>query len=476
MIKKLILFLIFMFALPLMAQDSWVYIRTYNRYGVTAEDCKGRSKIGDIVDIRPCDKQNIPSETEKKEWSIIKVSGLTKEDIRNYTEIWGGKAYRKHKFDIKALNLKIGIIEKAKKLSVIKHHLSEKTKLDLISYQKGQRWYALWRPLRIVRSKFIQFAWAEVVSTINKAGEDYNTLTLWEDAKDGDLVTGTRQETAECYDDDGTLDDLININGSTTNDTYYMKITVPSGDRHYGIAGAGFKIDPSSNGIVIAINDDHTVIEWVEITGWTGNYEGINLVGASDCTIGYCLLHDASSSWAGISQSSNTKTGTKIYNCLIYNINNSEGFYLKGAQYGVTHLRVTNCTAYGCVSGFFASSNNYPFVDNCLSYNNTTDFSGNFAGEGDYNFSKDDTAPGGHAIHGTTDGKTPDFVSTTGGSEDFHLQSTSDAIGVGVDNPGSGLYSDDIDGEARVSTWDIGADEYVAAGGASAAQFIMINQ
>ena len=31
-------------------------------------------------------------------------------------------------------------------------------------------------------------AFAETVSTINKSGEDYDTLTLWEDAKDGDLI------------------------------------------------------------------------------------------------------------------------------------------------------------------------------------------------------------------------------------------------------------------------------------------------
>ncbi|MEA2006752.1 MAG: choice-of-anchor Q domain-containing protein, partial [Patescibacteria group bacterium] len=75
-------------------------------------------------------------------------------------------------------------------------------------------------------------------------------------------------------------------------------------------------------------------------------------------------------------------------------------------------------------------------------------------------FSKDDTAPGANSIHGDTDSKTPDFVSTTSGSEDFHLQSTSDAINVGTDL--SGTFTDDIDGDTRpIDAWDIGADEEV---------------
>lgn len=45
----------------------------------------------------------------------------------------------------------------------------------------------------------------------------------------------------------------------------------------------------------------------------------------------------------------------------------------------------------------------------------------------------------------------------------FKLQETSPAIGEGIDNPGSGLYDDDICQLVRTSTWDIGAFEYIAA-------------
>jgi hypothetical protein len=56
---------------------------------------------------------------------------------------------------------------------------------------------------------------------------------------------------------------------------------------------------------------------------------------------------------------------------------------------------------------------------------------------------------------------------TFAGASDYHLASTdAGARDYGVSDPGSGLFADDIDGETRSGSWDIGSDEYVAAGGA----------
>ena len=63
-------------------------------------------------------------------------------------------------------------------------------------------------------------------------------------------------------------------------------------------------------------------------------------------------------------------------------------------------------------------------------------------------------------------------MSTTGGSEDLHLKAGADAIDAGTDlgtTPTGVNY--DIDGrdrDAEGDVWDIGADEYVAVGGAIA--------
>jgi hypothetical protein len=73
------------------------------------------------------------------------------------------------------------------------------------------------------------------------------------------------------------------------------------------------------------------------------------------------------------------------------------------------------------------------------------------------------------ALHsGTVDHTTTcsEVTPTFAAGKEFHLDSTDTTWkDQGTSDPGSGLYSDDIDGVARTGTWDIGADEY--AGGAS---------
>lgn len=87
----------------------------------------------------------------------------------------------------------------------------------------------------------------------------------------------------------------------------------------------------------------------------------------------------------------------------------------------------------------------------------------------DYNFSKDDSAPGAHSIHGDTDGKDPDFVTETESATNIHLDVSSDAfdpagIGPGAD---SDVPTDDFDVPPDTrggSTADIGFDQVSAAG------------
>ena len=97
-------------------------------------------------------------------------------------------------------------------------------------------------------------------------------------------------------------------------------------------------------------------------------------------------------------------------------------------------------------------------IINCAVFDSTDDFFGTFAL---IDYCSSDDGDGTNAV--TPADWSTVFVDYTNG--DFHLKSTdTDLIGAGVDDPGSGLFSDDIDGETRTSVWDIGADEYVSAG------------
>lgn len=66
---------------------------------------------------------------------------------------------------------------------------------------------------------------------------------------------------------------------------------------------------------------------------------------------------------------------------------------------------------------------------------------------------------------------TTQFTNVTSGSEDWALPGTGSALyGVGTDTSGDGAplnFTVDINGATRTTTWDIGADEYITAGGGS---------
>ncbi|NMC87729.1 MAG: hypothetical protein GYA69_04775, partial [Candidatus Moranbacteria bacterium] len=408
--------------------DYWVYVRLEDRSGVTTADDAGRSKAGDVVAVLPVTPQHIPSETEKKEWMIFKTS-LTQAQrnslLDNWEEIQTDKttfeipkeyyedtakraeflegarvvsvasateisktvdsktvnvyrvsatyesdkhiAYRKNKLDTSKLGVpvKVGLV--AEKIDASKIKTSVKTSADLSKYELKRKFYAyVQRPLKIVSNKIVGPAFAETVSTCNKSGEDYNNITLWEDAKDGDLVTATSQETLELYNDDGALSDKIVIDGSTTNSSYYMKVTAPTAERHNGTFGSGATITYTTsliNETIISIEDNYTIFEWITISGmtaddWTTN----NFISLGDAnsyiTIRYNLIGNTNlSSSKSIGSciglgSFGSATNILIYRNIIANVsaNNVQGIFL-GATGNPTSAYVYNNTVYNLDNG-----------------------------------------------------------------------------------------------------------------------------
>ncbi len=281
---------------------------------------------------------------------------------------------------------------------------------------------------------------------------------------------------AECYDDDGDLNDKATvISGFTTSATNYVKITSPVGERHDGTAGSGFTLKStvaSSTGY-IAIKENYTIVEWITFNGNKGSVSLDAAVRFADISTNAIadfaevrnnLIYDTDN--FGIWEDKD-QDDTVISNNIIYGVVGSGIFWGTLAD-GAT--KCYNNTVYGCGKGIDNDDVSFhQTVINNLSYNNTTtDFEGLMAAAtaSDYNFSKDDTAPeaAGNSIHGDTDGLTPDFVNVGAGVEDFHLQLTSDAIDQGFDL-GTGTWSFDIDNrdrDAEGDVWDIGADEFVS--------------
>ena len=475
--KKSLIFLVvfFLFSDVANAQDYWVYVRLEDRSGVTKSDDAGRSKRGDVVDVRPVNVQNIPSEKEKKEWKIFKAT-LTDTQVSSMLEEWEDKAYRKNKIDVISIGDKKGL-ESTSVIAPSKIQMSAKTTLDISRYEQRRRIYLVKRLFTRLANKIVPFAYAETVSTINKSGEDYNTLTLWEDAKDGDLAGDNRQETAECYDDDGTLEDYLIVDGSTTDSSYYMKVTVASGDRHDGTAGTGFLLNDNGQKNGISIRDEYTVIEWVEMDEiTTGNYQTsvyIYIIAGGDySTIRNCLIHGSDDSFAtsvekGIRLIDNggTLDGIEIYNNVIYDLGGHDGVGLDCQDEDVDAYNNTIDNIVGTNTGYgFKDVGGNCFIkfkNNSATRTDDADFQ-NFGTPSGYEYSnnmdEDGTAPGTSAQSSIT--PSDQFESLVGGSEDYHLKSGADAIDNGTSI--SGIFTNDIDDDTRSGDWDIGADEYVS--------------
>ncbi len=479
--------------------DYWVYVRTYDRYAVDPESNAGRSKRGDVVEIMPANY--LPSDTEQRHWAIFKVNDLTTEEIEKYTAPWeegdSQLAYRQYKLNIDKLALNIGLNDEVN-FSSFKSQLALKTNDDLLAYEQGRQQFAKYHKVKTLAWKVRDFIFPHSLaaqqtetSSINKTGQDYDTLTLWEDATDYDLTASNTGdgaiEIAECYDDGGALDDIITVSGATNNSTNYRKITVPESERHNGTAsGGGFTIDPTTAGAPVTIVDSNTIVEWLNITGFypngTSGTTGIALSGTStrkNMTVRYNLVHDNatnSNPIRGISAPNNTH---KIYNNIVFNLLSNTSYLGTyginvGGNDGVNNtVYAINNTGMGVATGFVATEGVGVLVNN-IAMDCEVNFSSNdddfyFASGTDYNACSGSTcsAGDGDAFNGTHDltNLNSDDLFVDKANGDLHLKAGASVINAGSDL--SAVFATDIDYGLRGNSWDIGADEYNTSGGGS---------
>jgi len=527
--KKIILTICFCFIATVCSADHWVYIRLEDRLGVTEDDTPGRSKRGDIVDIRYADYQ--PSAMETKEYAIVKVTGLTEEDIREYEQAWEedgfdefgnpikiSKAYRKYRLKKQWIkNLSKGIFPNVINVLSIKNNIRIKVEDDLALYERKRKVYAFFRPFRIAYN-YVDYAfeyWTmpayafatttcadndtedrEQICTVNWGSQDYDTLTLWEDAKDGDLVTDKQIRTAHLYNDDGDLTDALTIDGSTTNSTYFIKVSSPVGERHNGTDNGGATVTRdfagADNASVVYALDDWCVIEWLiiapdytaesttdkayglRLNQWW-SYVRNNIIHPQGDSI---VLNGSSNNGTGIhaANGSATRREFHIYNNIIYGFDHTtddfKGMYVVNISYRKHDDFIYNNTVYGNDIGIetkndaSTSTDHNIYLANNVSVGNGTDFVYDLVSTpanyvvSDYNCSEDATATGANSLTTCSDS---DFV--TAGS-DMHLASGAVPIDEGNDlgtTNGVNFDIDNRDRDAEGDTWDIGADEYVSA-------------
>lgn len=505
---KKLLFTLFLLLLTTncFAADYWVYIRTYDRPELTVGE-GGRSKKGDIVQILPCTldgKAVTPSKVEQKEWLIIKVSDLTALQIADAMQSWQDqtgttadghpiytiKAYRKNKLDLDKFKTNNAIVEKeglvSKTISNTAITLTAKTALDLSKYEAQARWYAV-----IENNDFIEgikYAWnwwirpayaATLTNTvITSGGGDYLTLNAAEDALDGNLTdNGGDIQVINCS---GATADAtaVTFAGWTTSATCYIEIAGnwdASTDLKYTTAKYHLVV-PNVSELTIANSTAFVRIHNLQIYNSdinTDNIWGI-LVNVTTSQTGSlyiynnCLRGNVDHDWYDVAiyyLGNGSSITSYIYNNWIYNWGKSDSHYgaivFDDAAAATTYFENNTCV--GNYAGIVVVLGTVTARNNIIKDSgNTYTYVGTFTGDYNVTDGTDVTSQGANSHTGHTFS----FVDAANG--DFHLLSTdTGAIDLGTSSVNSG-YTVDIDNVARGATWDIGADEYVAAGGAAA--------
>lgn len=296
-----------------------------------------------------------------------------------------------------------------------------------------------------------------VVKTIRASGGDYTTLSAWEAANQGNLVSADEVRVAECYNDwPSGLADTVDVSGSTTDATRYMMITVAPGHRHNGTPRSGFYAKSAANWQTgFAATDAYCVFEWLDFSAThtgTSSFKG-PATSARVFTLRRCIGTNGAGNM-DIGSYQQLGNGTTVIACLA--VGGVYGFVSTNWASGYFY----NCVAANCQKGYgWIGGTGAPIYKNCVAYNcSTYAYKGGSASSASNASSASSGAPGSGAVYSITSAAFADAA-----NNDFHLAPGSALIGAGAN-----LYADfqtDIDGDAWPSSgaWDIGFDRYVAS-------------
>ena len=322
----------------------------------------------------------------------------------------------------------------------------------------------------------------EVVKIVDPgegAGHDYHSLSLWEAGENANLVTGDLIAVAKCRSTGGVADTTqLVIDGWTTDATRYIKIwTDPAEEfRHNGTyQTTKYRLELATSALSYKMVEIYN--EETQIYGLQFSIDD-TAVSGGDCCVIYPRVYSGEQSFF-LSESilKRADTGTSavhgiqhnqgngivtVRNCIAYDFGPTGTWSRTFALENAGTFNAYNCTIQNSKRGFYQTNGTF-VVKNCIAQDCGDGFEGTFDNASDYNSSDiADDAPGANSQTGSVV-----FVNEAG--DDFHLDSTDTvAINNGVDL--NAVFTVDIDNVTRptgAGTWDIGADEYVAAGGLS---------
>jgi len=277
------------------------------------------------------------------------------------------------------------------------------------------------------------------------------------DLTDGDIGP----EYVACYGTDGadTITADITFDGRTTDTDNYVEIFTPvttamvgTTQRHDGNWSAGaYNISVGNHAVAGIFLDDniHFIgIQFIATDSW-----GVSLLDINTQTgieMSYCILDGNGNRTRGIF--GDGAASFKMWNSSVYDFADA-GIM---DDWGSGAWLVYNSNIAGNTNeGFDYNGTGGTFhIYNCTSFDNGTDFDGTFDA---ITTCADDDGDGSVVLDNSNDYEN-EFTDYS--NWDFSIVDAGSGLDeAGTDDPGTGLYSDDITGTARSSTWDIGAHE-----------------
>ena len=319
---------------------------------------------------------------------------------------------------------------------------------------------------------------ADKTVTVKSSGGNYTSLNAALAGESANLTSGSYygggpgRLNIVCYSMTDTTSAATG-GGYTASSNYYINIYTDPSARHAGVWDSGkYNLSTATGSDSIYFYADYTHISYLQVSNSgtavtdncieRGGYRNYATIIGNICKGGY----------NGIICNNIGNGGDLIYNNIVYNCYRS-GIYDSGVNGNLSY--VLNNTVYNCNTGHVTyayglmdSGSGYLVAENNLissTYNGGSCGDFYFTGSNitaTYNISSDTTAVG-TGCQASKSLANIAFNSTTPGSENLGIQSSSCAVGAGYNL--SGTFTTDITGATRGSPWDIGAFMYAAAGG-----------
>lgn len=289
---------------------------------------------------------------------------------------------------------------------------------------------------------------ADRIVTIAASGGDYTSFVA-AIAGEADFQAGEDNIVFNRIDNVRDSNAIELTSGFTTDTSHRLVFSCNADVMHNGTRGSGAGIVAAAHYIdAFHVGLNYIDVYRLEICNTDASpSSALRLTGGSSLVVD-CLAYDSS---IGIQTDKNE---SRVINCLSYN-NSNFGFYNEGG-WGTVHYY--NCTALNCGYGWREPNAIEKHLVNCYAGGSAT---ADYSMGGTHTLT---TCASSDGTEGTTEIEVSacDFTNVTAGSENAHIASTSDLIGIGTDLRADATYNVtlDFEGNTRKATPDIGADEY----------------